>query len=109
DSFTYSYYDGKNQLEHIDDIVQPANYKADIDDQNPGNYIYDQSGNLAGDIQENLKITWNAYGKVSQVYDADTKQYIYFFYDPNGNRLEKKVQAFKQPVISTFYIRDAEG
>lgn len=109
DSFTYSYNGNKNQLNHVDDGVAASNYTADIDDQNADNYLYDASGNLIKDVQENLTISWNAYGKVSQVYDGDNQQTITFRYDPTGNRLVKQVQPIKQPAINTYYIRDAQG
>lgn len=66
-----------NQLNHVDDGVAAGNYTDDIDDQSADNYSYDMSGNLIKDVQEGLTIGWNAYGKITQVNDEDSKQTIH--------------------------------
>ena len=61
--------------------------------------MIDASGNLIGDIAEQLEIQWNAKGKVTQVKDNSTNppKIISFEYDANGNRVKKKVSIANGP------------
>ncbi len=68
DSLTYSYTSGTNRLDHVNDVINTANYSDDIDNQASGNYSYDQIGNLTGDMSEEIQtIDWTVYGKVKSI------------------------------------------
>ena len=57
-----------NQLAHVDDAENGANYTEDIDDQDPGNYDYDNIGNLIKDSRDSItNISWTVYGKIRQI------------------------------------------
>ncbi|MEL6562274.1 MAG: RHS repeat-associated core domain-containing protein, partial [Bacteroidota bacterium] len=70
-------------------------------------YEYDAIGNLVRDNAENLTIDWTAYGKVSSI-TKDNGDVTAFKYDPEGNRIEKKV-AVGGNAVTTHYLRDASG
>lgn len=122
DNLTYHYYTNSNKLEYVTEGsgTSTSAYGTDIDGQSAGNYTYDQIGNLIHDTQEEIQdIKWNVYGKITQVIRTSTcqsKPDLEFFYDPQGNRIEKIVkprsagnllaQAYWQ---YTFYVRDASG
>ena len=92
-----------NQLAHISDSDPADNYAVDIDNQNSGNYDYDNSGNLIKDNAEGITgIEWNVYGKIKQVVKNGAT--ISYQYDAAGNRVMKQVGNKKD-----FYIRDAQG
>lgn len=87
--------------------------------QSPGNYTYDNIGELTGDAQSQIgTITWNIYGKVLSVIrtSGSTQSDLYFYYDALGNRickLEKPRSSGGEMTqdhwIYTYYVRDASG
>ncbi len=97
-----------NQLAHVDDTDPAGNYTVDIDDQNTGNYDYDNIGNLIKDNTEGItSIDWTVYGKIKQIV-KNTGVTINYQYDPAGNRVVKQV--ITGGISSRdFYIRDAQG
>lgn len=99
-----------NQLAHVDDSDPAANYvNTDIDDQNSGNYDYDNIGNLIRDNAEGItSINWNAYGKIKQIQKSNGV-IINYQYDPAGNRVVKEVLNAPGGNDRQFYIRDAQG
>ncbi|WP_341840864.1 RHS repeat-associated core domain-containing protein [Chitinophaga caseinilytica] len=105
DDLTYSYIQSTNKLDHISDaVVDSVSYDGDIDNQQPGNYKYDMTGNLIHDIKEGLvKIDWNLYGRIAKIEKTDGTEILYS-YDFRGNRISKKVGA-----VETRYIRDPGG
>ena len=108
DNLTYSYKPGKNQLDYVDDPVEDTRYDNDIDNQLPGNYSYDEIGNLIKDNKENIvQIEWNAYGKISKIEKSDETK-IFYTYDAAGNRISKVV-AKTTGSDTTWYVRDASG
>ena len=108
DSLTYNYDSNTNKLNHVDDVVGSGNYSIDIDDQSSNNYSFDESGNLIGDVQEGLDITWNNAGKVDSIVNSNSGVKLKFRYDPMGNRIEKRVYQGSD-VTNTIYTRDAQG
>jgi len=72
------------------------------------------SGNLIGDIAEQLEIHWNAKGKVTQVKDNSTNppKIISFDYDAHGNRVKKTVDLGSTNCADnsvTYYIYSEKG
>ncbi|WP_207632648.1 hypothetical protein, partial [Foetidibacter luteolus] len=73
DKLGYRYKPNTNQLDHITDDVNAANYTEDIDGQGTNNYEYDEIGNLVKDKAEGIgqsqqsKIEWTVYGKISSI------------------------------------------
>lgn len=109
DVFGYFYNEGNNQLNHINDKIDPEAFNVDIDNQEEDNYKYDQIGQLVSDMSEELEIDWRVDGKVKQVFDVGSQETILFKYDGLGNRVAKMVVAESQEYVSTRYVRDAQG
>lgn len=114
DKFTYGYHKagGKllnNRLRHIKDTAPAENYATDIDNQNDGNYIYDEIGNLIHDAQEGIAIDWNVYGKIKQITKSAGN--IAYTYDASGNRVRKNYTPAPNTgeEKATYYVRDAQG
>lgn len=98
-----------NQLAHVDDSDPAGNYTVDIDDQNPGNYDYDNIGSLIKDNAEGItSINWTVYGKIKQVQKSNGVV-INYRYDAAGNRVVKEVLNAPGGYNRQFYIRDAGG
>lgn len=110
DALTYNYTPGKNRLDYVQDGVLATNYGEDIDNQNPGNYTYDNIGNLTKDNGEKIgTIEWTVYGKIKKITKADAEgTVIEYEYDAAGNRIYKKVTK-GTTAVATFYVRDAQG
>ncbi|HTN08213.1 RHS repeat-associated core domain-containing protein [Agriterribacter sp.] len=108
DDLAYYYQPGSNKLDHVKDRVPAAAYPEDTDDQQPGNYAYDETGNLikdnAGDIS---KIEWTVYGKIKSITKINGGTIVYT-YDAAGNRIGKTVTA-SGSATTTLYVRDANG
>lgn len=111
DDFTYHYTANTNQLSHVTDAVVGSAELTDIESQSATNYIYDEIGELIGDVSEEIdSIEWNHYGKIRRV-DFSTssgKDDLEFIYGPGGTRMAKIVGTdYGQEV--TYYVRDASG
>jgi RHS repeat-associated protein len=110
DSLTYHYTKGRDQLTQVNDAVGSTNYTVDIDNEtSKRNYQYNGIGELAKDSAGGLDtITWTIYGKVKEIkkHNGDS---IIFFYDPMGNRLEKRYYPHSSTSDTTKYGRDAGG
>ncbi len=118
-----------NRLTHVDDAAGQISAEInDLPDQNLGNYIYDETGQLIRDNSEGLTYVWTAAGKVSEIIPDDTsnpdtqKVHMSFTYDGMGMRAMKQVNrmpyndAGEGPQIhnpaaveSTYYTCDASG
>ena len=108
DNLYYNYDPNNNRLTNVDDnIFYNNNYTVDIDDQMPGNYTYDEIGNLTGDAIEQLTISWDMYGKISSITDASGPD-MEFLYDGAGNRVLKRATDGLD-ITNTYYIRDLSG
>lgn len=109
DNLTYNYIAGTNKLAHVDDGVAAGNYTEDIDDQNTGNYQYDAIGNLTKDVKEGIdSISWTVYGKINSIIKTNGVT-ISYEYDAAGNRVQKKVVTGSTNIVTTYYVRDAQG
>jgi hypothetical protein len=58
-----------NRLSYVYDVPSYFGYSTvDIDDQIPGNYTYDEIGNLVKDTSERIfNIKWTVYGKIAEI------------------------------------------
>jgi RHS repeat-associated protein len=122
-SYNYSYAGGmliNNKLNYVTDKIggstaHSTNYTEDIDDQATGNYVYDQIGNMIGDVKEGItNVLWNVYGKIKQVQRTATAANpvtsIVYTYDAGGNRISKQVtKSATDSIEYTWYVRDASG
>ncbi|AWM15208.1 hypothetical protein DI487_00005 [Flavobacterium sediminis] len=106
-SYNYPNPNGNNQLGNVDDSVSDTVNTTDIDDQDYGNYTYDEIGQLVRDNAEGLTIEWRVDGKVDRIR-KDTGEVIEFEYDGLGNRLAKRV-IDNGNTTTTYYERDAQG
>ena len=116
DDFSYHYYKtsslSTNRLEYIDDAVSSSAFTVDIDDQDIGNYKYDETGNIIEDNSERTKFEWTPAGKISKAIhgkptDIDY-QVIVFTYDAMGNRVIKSVSN-NTGITNTYYVYGSDG
>ncbi len=108
DELKYTYKPGTNQLDHVADI-EGVVIEKDLDNQQEGNYEYDEIGNLIKDMKEQItSIDWTPYGKVAKV-EKEGGESISFAYDANGNRIQKTHDNGQGIINKTYYSRDAQG
>lgn len=111
DNLTYTYKENSNQLIHVSDAVNEANYSesknqiVDIDGVNE--YNYNKIGNLIADLKGELTIEWTVYGKIKEIYKSNIP-IIQYKYDASGNRVRKSVLS-GGITTDTWYVRDAQG
>ncbi len=104
-----------NRLEKVTDRAGTTPYKEDLEGES--SYAHDPTGNLVQDRGDSVQISWNVYGKVSEVkpLNGSKKPYLRYLYDAAGNRILKEVNAGpadrSQPgkIRTTYYVRDAQG
>ncbi|MCB0395300.1 MAG: hypothetical protein KDD36_01525 [Flavobacteriales bacterium] len=117
DEFTYHYntFDlhGQtrtgNRLQKVDDPVTAGNYSMDYDDEHSGtDYVYNDIGQLAEDLEEGLYYTYNLAGQVTGVYNdaSHTSPKVTYAYDETGFRILKTDHSGPK---YTWYARDASG
>ena len=95
-----------NQLDHVSDAIGDGVFEIDIDNQQEGNYTYDEIGQLVKDVKEGIRnIEWRVDGKVSRITKSNGVT-IGFQYDGLGNRIAKTVFPENK---TTVYSRDAQG
>ena len=108
-----NYKTNTNKLRSVDDDLGFSTvHTSDIDDQDVGNYTYDEIGQLISDKSEEIeKIEWTVYGKVKKVTRIATsiKPDLEFGYDANGQRVYKSVKPKSGVVNNTFYLRDGRN
>jgi RHS repeat-associated protein len=118
DQLTYSYYSGTNRLKKVADAVGTTSYTSDMENQTAtNNYVYDASGNLTSDVQNNSTTTWNVDDKIDQVVINPTgtanDHTLLFTYDGLGRRVVKKdvtgTTGTGTLISQTFYAYDATG
>ena len=107
-----------NKLAYVTDGIS-STYTDDVDNQSSGNYIYDQIGQITGDVQEQIQtIEWTAYGKIKSITrtSGSTKADLEFRYNAAGQRYLKIVKPRTGGSASTqdawtysYYVHDAIG
>jgi|GEM_PF-5204515 hypothetical protein len=110
DSMTYHYTKGRDQLTQVNDAVPSTNYTVDIHNETSNrNYQYNGIGELAKDSAGGLDtITWTIYGKLKKIIKNDGDS-IVLFYDPLGNRLEKRYYPHSASADTTIYARGSDA
>ncbi|MGQ3130519.1 MAG: RHS repeat-associated core domain-containing protein [Flavobacteriales bacterium] len=112
DELRYTYQPGSNMLTSVSDAVPDPVVNYDVDNQDGGNYKYDQMGNLVYDKAEEIaSIAWNAFGKVLSVkrIAGSARPDLYFDYNSAGYRIAKTVVMPGGETWKEFYILDALG
>ena len=119
DQFNYVYLPGTNRLDHVNDNQSfNSNYSSDLDDQEVGNYDYDNLGSAVRDESEEIAtINWNVGGKVTEIIrnGSSEKPDLEFEYTVFGQRRLKVVKPkesdgslkTQESWIATHYIYDA--
>ena len=98
-----------NRLAHVDDTEGDGSYTTDVDDQNAGNYDYDNAGNLMQSLKDSItSVEWNAYGKIKKIVKS-SGIIINYQYDAEGHRIVKQVMNGAVQQSRIFYIRDVDG
>jgi RHS repeat-associated protein len=99
-----------NKLRFVTDAVPGNNFAEDIDNPEPDvvgdNYKYDAIGNLIN--EGHTSISWNVYGKISQITNSKQGYSLDYTFDASGNRIEK-VFTLNGTTTYTWYVRDAQG
>ncbi len=109
DELQYEYIEGTNRLKRVLDMADEG-WNVDVvsQDGQDQNYEYDAIGNLIADKEEGItEIAWTPYGKVASIKKDDNTT-IEFYYDAQGNRVNKRVLQNGQ-LNSTYYSRDTQG
>ncbi|MEO1412790.1 MAG: hypothetical protein AAFW73_23060, partial [Bacteroidota bacterium] len=109
--YRYDKTGGKNRLTHIDDVWADFPGVDDLTDQAPNNYVYDARGQLVEDIQADLRLEYDVYGKVKKVYERSTNDLkVTYLYDVTGQRVGKEVPTGNPgEVLKTYYARAIGG
>jgi len=111
DYLSYYYYGGKNQLEHVSDVIGDGAKVGDIDNQGANNYIYNAIGQLTDDVKEGLKYTYNSEGLVTRVGLTNGISVVDFAYNERGQRIRKRSYNTSNGALmnTTYYVVDASG
>lgn len=106
DQLTY-FYQGKNQLDHVNDAVNPGvNY--DIDSQANNNYGYNTIGQLISNTSEGLTYFYNTQGLTIEVKNAGQTA-VKFFYNERGQRVKKEKYSLGVLQSTDYYALDISG
>ncbi len=106
DQLSYNYNPEKpNQLQHVDDFAGEVLAGKDLADQAPGNYEYNEIGQLVKNNEENIEYIYNASGLVTIVKKGGSPM-VKFFYNDKGYRVRKDIYT---AATTEFYVRDAAG
>lgn len=111
DKLTYNYTNtGKNQLNSITENAAVTTDVNDIENQSPGNYVYDVIGQLIQNVSENLYYFYNAQGLVTEVKKG-ANTLVKFFYNERGQRVKKESYNSSNSSLqsTTFYQLDLSG
>ena len=111
DDFSYHYDSQKpNQLNYISDANDNSNpnRSADLKNQAPNTYLYNNIGQLSENRAEGIKYVYTASGLVSEVQKNDVP-FVRFYYNDKGFRVRKEV--YTNGVLSSthYYVRDVAG
>ncbi len=104
DRLTYTYSSTKpNRLISLLD----ASGDAGFEDISTVQMVYDEVGRMTEHLADNIKLTYNAYGDIKEVFERSTNTLkLSFTYDDGGHRLSKKDHITDK---TTWYIRDVQG
>jgi RHS repeat-associated protein len=113
DNLSYAYTAGSNKLTQVNDAVgSNANYSPSFDFKTGSSaFQYDGIGQLIKDVAQNTITKYDAYGKVTGIYNATTNvANVKFIYDDKGQRLCKQNISTSGSVSKeTWYIRNGSG
>ncbi|MEL6867232.1 MAG: hypothetical protein AAFP19_22595, partial [Bacteroidota bacterium] len=85
--------------------------QGDVQDQDDNNYTYNPNGEIIGDLEKDIHLIYNSFGKVDFIRNhANTRNVMHFTYDEMGNRMSKTTYDVNEnPEKTTFYVREADG
>ncbi len=112
DDLTYQYAAATNRLTHVQEAATFNDPLLDhVRAQVANNYLYDANGNIKEDLERDLKVEYNAWGRASAVRRRSNNQLLLtFHYDALGNRVRKVAyDAGGNVEKSTLYLRDGTG
>lgn len=99
-----------NKLSHITDEINDSTGLSDITSQTVENYKYDHLGQLIQNTKENTKLTYNSYGKVTEVSSLSGALLSSYFYDEMGQNIKKNIYTPNGTLDKeVWYLRDASG
>ncbi len=120
DNLTYNYGPGvvpttNNRLQFVTDAptIPATAYDGDLETQGPGNYTYDQIGNIVEDFVDGVAIKWNPAGKIEKIRKVTgvpfADQTITYYYDAAGQRVKKVFEDEASDTARiTYYVRSAD-
>ncbi len=118
DSLVYTYESGTNKLNIVEENIGATAAPHDLEQEpytpvNDINYEYDNNGNMVRDYYGNQKISWDHFGKITDIVDTVTNTIIHYDYDGLGNRVRKDViDTVSNDLIvnnGEYYVYDASG
>jgi RHS repeat-associated protein len=112
DELTYNYASCSNQLDYIGDTYIGSNWATDLDNQAAGNYTYNEIGQLISDHANDIRMEYDAYGKVIAVTKKTNTSYKYLTitYDDKGQRLSKTNYTNGTTIAETYwYMNGPDG
>lgn len=109
DNLTYNY-TGSNQLNSVTENAVITSDVNDIENQAPGNYVYDAIGQLKQNVSENLYYFYNTQGLVTEIKKG-ANTLVKFFYNERGQRIKKESYNTLNFTLqnTTFYELDLSG
>jgi RHS repeat-associated protein len=114
DILIYDYKVGKNQLDRVADTgTTTPSASSNLENQSPGNYEYNDIGQLTDNVLENLKYIYNTRGLTKEVRNKITNNPIVkFYYNERGVRIKKEFFGNTGGTTlqsADYYVLDASG
>nr|WP_176619859.1 RHS repeat-associated core domain-containing protein [Allomuricauda chongwuensis]NVN18057.1 hypothetical protein [Allomuricauda chongwuensis] len=109
DKLDYNYDPGTpNRLLYVEDGVGAIADADDMGSQDPGNYEYNNIGQLTRDNSQNIDYIYNTSGLVAEVA-RNGKPMVKFLYNDRNQRAKKETYGNGILIYTTYYVRDVAG
>ncbi|MEL6867958.1 MAG: hypothetical protein AAFP19_26270, partial [Bacteroidota bacterium] len=105
-----AYTTATNKLRYVTDAAGFLDM-GDVQNQQVDNYIYNANGEIEKDLEKNISLVYNSFGKLDEIRNyAGDRLVMSFTYDELGNRISKTTYDINgAPEKSTTYVREPGG
>ncbi|MEL6867006.1 MAG: RHS repeat-associated core domain-containing protein, partial [Bacteroidota bacterium] len=105
-----AYTNATNKLRYVVDAAGFLD-QGDVQNQQVDNYIYNANGEIEKDLEKDISLVYNSFGKLDEIRNyAGNRLVMSFLYDEAGNRINKTTyDATGAPEKSTTYVREPGG